>query len=580
MALPRNNSPWPPKPFNEVFRDVEEWQVWWEGTSTKLQNYYMPGVVNSSGQGLIERLVNAFKQGKPEPMRMTHKRIHLPVAGDVARIMAQLMYGQPPLFVIARETETVHNDEKGIDELRTVEDTAADERQTLLDKLANNERFQSKLLAAEEGCSALGGHFMRVVWDADVVPDMPWIDFVDADRAIPEFVFGQLQAITFWSEVKGEKDVIWRHLQRYERGAITHALYKGSADNIGMVTPLNEHSLTAALAGDEETAPLVDAYGRQETGAKGLAAVYVPNRRPNPAWRYNDQTRELGYSDFSKDVIPVFVAIDEVWTSLMRDVRQGKGRMVVSENLLEVLGAGNGTAFDADREWFSPVAESIDSEGKPVIEQVQFEIRDGAHLAILDALLKEALRRIGISPMTFGIVDTVATTATEVRAHTRDTNQTVVAKRRLRTPELVDILTDLMAVYDKHFGSGVDEEDPDRELTLEEILADPEPEVEYEIEVEWPDVVGDSMEEKARTLSLLEQAGAMSLREKVAYLHDDWDDDRIDAEVAAIEAEKKAAAPVIADPFGGGESQGGEEGPESDANDSKGPDTGNDTSGE
>jgi hypothetical protein len=545
MALPKNGSEWPPKPFDVAFRDIAEWQMWWEGTSATLQNYYTRGQ-SLTRRGIVGRVQDAWESftGNPKEPVVSSQRIHLPVAGDVFRVGAGCLFAYPPLIAVPKQSETEVN-EDGIEVEVTVEDDAGIQAQDRVDLLINNPRTQSELLIAAEGACALGGAFIRVVWDKEARPDQAWLDYVDADRAIPEFLWGHLIAVTFWNEYPEEKgDVVWRHLQRYEKGAIQHALYKGSTDNIGEVQPLTDHSATAGFAEVDEEGELIsgiDAYGRIPTGApEDLAAVYVPNRRPNPAWRHSSQLKMLGHSDISRDCIPLLAAIDEVWTSLMRDVRQGKGRMVVSENLLEVMGAGKGTGFDADREFFSPVAEAIDSDGKPVIEHFQFEIREGAHLTIIEALLKEVLRRVGISPMTFGIVDSVATTATEINAQTRDTITTTMAKRRLWEPELSAICTALVRVDAFQF--------PATGAFLEEPL-----------QVLWPDTVQVSDEEKARTITLLEQAGAASLETKVRMFHDEWDDKQVKQEVELIKAEKQAAMPVIADPFAEGESGGADD---------------------
>ena len=46
-------------------------------------------------------------------------------------------------------------------------------------------------------CAALGGVYLRVVWDTDV-DDKPWLDLVPPDAAIPEFRYDRLVSVTFW----------------------------------------------------------------------------------------------------------------------------------------------------------------------------------------------------------------------------------------------------------------------------------------------------------------------------------------------------------------------------------------------
>ena len=61
-----------------------------------------------------------------------------------------------------------------------------------------------------------------------------------------------------------------------------------------------------------------------ETGIKRLTAVYVPNMLPNRLYRGSF----LGRSDFS-GVEGLMDALDECYTSWIRDLRLGRGRIIV-----------------------------------------------------------------------------------------------------------------------------------------------------------------------------------------------------------------------------------------------------------
>src|SRR5205085_1548181 len=87
---------------------------------------------------------------------------------------------------------------------------------------------------------------------------------------------------------------------------------------------------------------------RKPTGIDKLTASYVPNMRPNRRYRGLD----LGRSDY-QGVEDLLDALDETWTSWMRDLRLGRGRLVVPEAYLQSLGRGQGADFDADREVYA-----------------------------------------------------------------------------------------------------------------------------------------------------------------------------------------------------------------------------------
>jgi len=108
--------------------------------------------------------------------------------------------------------------------------------QERLDKIANTPMTHSALLEGAEVGAAMGGTFMRLVWDTDVA-DHVMLDVVDADRAIPDFQWKRLVAVTFWdqldSPVEYSEQAVWRHLERHEPGVILHGLYKGTGDKLG-----------------------------------------------------------------------------------------------------------------------------------------------------------------------------------------------------------------------------------------------------------------------------------------------------------------------------------------------------------
>ena len=76
--------------------------------------------------------------------------------------------------------------------------------------------------------------FLRVVWDTDIA-DKPWIDIVPPDAAVPEFRYGRLVAVTFWSVLRDEGKKVVRHLEKHIPGenAIQHGVYVGDQKKLG-----------------------------------------------------------------------------------------------------------------------------------------------------------------------------------------------------------------------------------------------------------------------------------------------------------------------------------------------------------
>ena len=99
----------------------------------------------------------------------------MPLAAEIAQSSADLLFGDPP-------------------ELRIEENEKASDR---LHEIAQASGLVNTLLEAAELCAALSGVYLRVSWDTEVT-DHPFLTVVNADRAVPEFAYGVLRAVTFW----------------------------------------------------------------------------------------------------------------------------------------------------------------------------------------------------------------------------------------------------------------------------------------------------------------------------------------------------------------------------------------------
>jgi hypothetical protein len=495
VTLPKPNTEWPPPHLAKVTDRAAESQVWWEGDITKLGDYYTKHQTTSPS-GIRNRLGQAFEafHGRlPQQVAQPVKRLHAPVAGEIVNLSARALFSEA-LRVVAPEA-----------------DTAAQDR---IDLIFNTPMFHSALFSAAESCSALGGNYQRVVWDPETA-DNAWIDFVDHDHAIPEFRWGRLSAVTFWTELDSDDDrTVLRHFQRYEKGRIVHALYEGTVDKVGRPTDLSAHESTRdiILDGADETGTYV------ETGAPDvLAAAYVPNVAPNPEWRRDPRLKSLGRADISSDVIPLFHEIDRIYSSLMRDFRVGSARLYASSTLLQNRGPGAGAFLAEEQEVFTTVGAGIGKDGtsETLFEFHQPDIRVLLHDQGAEMLLREVLRKTGYSPVSMGLSDEVAQTATEAAGKKERTVETTAGKSRHWSAALGPLATTCMRVDAAKFKGVAPSE---------------------ELELEWPPFARESAVAKSTVVMNWATATAASTRTKVAYLHDDWDDEKIDEEVELIDA--------------------------------------------
>jgi hypothetical protein len=515
MPLPDGNTTWPPANLLPAFDRLASWAAWWTGDPDDLAYVYGAGTGYAYDSTSRERLANHPSQyrggvvgrlarwfwGEPTNLSQRSAKLHVPIAADIARTSAELLFAEPPKITVAEQGG----------------DTATQDR---LNDLVDD-GVHATFLEALEVCAALGGVYLRVCWDADV-NDRPWLSAVHADAGVPEWRWGQLAAVTFWEELSNDGKEVIRHLERHEVGYILHGVYKGTPTNLGK--PID-------MGGFPETENL-DAI--VVTGLDKLTAEYIPNMRPNRLWRSLPAAAPMGRSDFA-GVEPFMDALDETWSSWMRDIRLGKSRLIVPETALESLGKGQGARWDPTRE----VYEGLNLLGQPgqnQITEVQFAIRHAEHRASVDAELEQILRGAGYSGQTFGVLGeaaasrgaAMAMTATEVAARERSSITTRGRKIGYTRPPVSSALETLLMVDRAVFKSGVTPVRPD---------------------LDFGDYVGESTDDLAKTAQMLLSAEAASIETRVQMVHPEWDDDQVKVEVAAIQSEQQPMN--VPDPFGG-----------------------------
>lgn len=497
MPLPDSGAPWPPTdPTVQIA--LADWDAWYSAEPDRLEARYLnrglrelPENRPSQYRGGVVGRVARWFWGNPTAEGEKRDKIHVPLAGDIARTSSELLFSEPPKLVVEH-----------------------DATQARLDDLVEK-GLHATLLEGGEVCGALGGAYPRVVWD-DEVSDRPWIGMVHADAAVPTFSYGRLKAVTFWTVVEVEGRVWWRHLERHERGVILNGLYRGSPSDLGKALPLAAHPSTAAMR---------DVV---ETGApRHLTASYVPNVRPARAWRNIPTAAHWGQSDY-QGIEGLLDALDETYSSWMRDIQNGKGRIIVAQSLLDSLGPGKGAAWNEERRVYTGL-NMLPRAGDPnPITDVQFAIRVAEHRDTCRELIEQAVRQAGYSAATFGETgDGAAVTATEIRARERRSMSTRGRKALYWGPAIADITMALLAVESGPLFrvSGLQVEPP---------------------RVEFQDSISDGPVELAATAELLRRAEAASTETLVRMQHPDWEDKQVDAEVAAIRDE---VAPPMADPF-------------------------------
>ena len=510
MPLPAPNTPWPPPALEDVLRPIGQWAAWWSGTPDGLRKAYQRAHVDHPAQyrGGVQGAAARLWWGRPVgDLMVSRDQLHVPIAADICQASADLLFAESP---------KVESPDKGT--------------QARLDELVDD-GLHATLAGAHEAGAALTGVFLRTSWDGAVVPDRPFLTVLHPDNAHPEFRYGRLVACTFWWRLSERDGVVLRHLERHEidartgNGLILHGLYQGDAQNLGRLVPLTEHPSTEGLARQ------VDADGAIDTQSPGLAVEYVPNQTPQRTWRTHPVGANYGRSDLD-GIEPLMDALDETMSSLQRDIRLGKARILVSRQLLEHGGPGMGASFDLDQDVFTPVNALANREASGLpIESVQFKIRTEEHLRAVQELTETILRSAGYSAATLGEDPNVAGTRTATEVDSRDKRSDRTRDRKIRhwRPGVGKALAKLLAVDNAVFGKANRPEG---------------------LTVTFPDTDQESPLQLAQTAAALAAAQAASTQVRVALVHPDWDDTQVQEETARILAEEGMAVP---DPIGDGE---------------------------
>ncbi|MFC8432245.1 capsid protein [Streptomyces sp. NPDC057253] len=504
MPLPEKNTPWPP--IHPAIRcDMEDWSAWFSANPDRLAYRYQNRGVRSYANGIRGPIQNRPSQyrggivgtvarwfwGQPTPLGEKRANLHMPLARDIARTSSDLLFSEPPTL--------------------KVENKKTQERLEALMDVG----MKRTLIAAGETGSALGGSYLRIVWDTDLRPG-PWVSLVHADGAAPEFVHGDiLKTVTFWTVLASDGQKVIRHLERHEPGLILHGVYEGTPENLGKQVDLTAFPQTAKLL------PVRVLPAGME---RRLAVSYIPNTMIAPDWLDIPGAAGLGTSDY-QGAETFLSSIDEAYTSWMRDVRLAKSRILVPDGYLQSNGPGRGALWE-DREVM--VGMNIPPTENAEIKLNQFAIRHAEHRSTIEELVGKVIRNAGYSGGTFGDdSDGAAVTATEIKARSARSMSTRARKAEFFAVGIADIVETLLILEASGLFPGVGRVEVERP------------------DVQFQDSVQDDIKTLAETAELLRRAEAASTETLVAITQPGLGDTERQEEVDRI---LKESGRAVADP--------------------------------
>lgn len=414
-------------------------------------------------------------------------RIHVPVAADLALTAADFLFGGGVNITTA---ETANDD------------LLAEVLPGILDKLT---------LGADRA-SGVGEVYYRVGWE----DERAFVSLVDAAKVSPTWRYGRMTQATVRHNLPRYEDRDWIHYETYRPGTITHELYLIDAGDSNPVRqPLARHPETLAIVEDVEDLPDEERLTIQELtidlpgdGAlKGrLALKPILNKDPR------DPGRPGGASDTDGSEM-LMAMVDNAITSLDRDVRLGKARVIVDENMLNRNSENlTGIRFDSTAEIFAPIMAS-NYKGE-ILQVVQFDVRAEAHLATARDAIRRIVALAGYSPES---LVTEASAAPEAAAARRlreaRSLRTTGSKAARWIPVITEIVQDVMVI---------------QAALRNQALAIPE------LAVELRESVSPDLAERAVLVTQMVAAKVMARRTGIQMLHPDWDDARVTEELDLI----------------------------------------------
>lgn len=374
-----------------------------------------------------------------------------------------------------------------------------DADQVELDRLVEENGLDAELQRAALVSSSEGEVWGRVVVQPDLL-DVPIVEFVSRRRVIPFFRGRFLIAATFVTEWPTSRTERMRLFETYEAGLVTSTLYRGTPTSLGQ-------QLNLASFGPTATIPEL-----VQTGIARPLVAFIPNSIDS------DPTR--GFSDY-RGLDDRFLAINEASTVGQHNlVLAGRKRAFVDPRYLDQ----NGALSRADDVYALTQTQSQLGDSRDPIHLAEYTYEAGQVIAWVEHLLDLALICAGAAPQSVGRdVGGGAVSGTALRLKMAHSLVESSGKGRHFDRGLRWLLSVAKQLDVSAFGRSFTSTDP--------------PAIERQTGLPRDDL------EAAQYVATLMGAGAMSAREGVAEVHDDWADDQVDDELDEIRGDGTIEGP-------------------------------------
>ena len=245
-------------------------------------------------------------------------------------------------------------------------------------------------------------------------------------------------------------------------------------------------------------------------------AVHIPNMKPSRVRRTC-----YGRSEFEgmRDMLD---ALDEVYSSWIRDIRLAKSRLIVPAEFLRRRpsfgneGEDRHYTYEFDEDVETLVALDIANDSEMKITPSQFAIRADEHAKTAEALIRNIISMCGYSPQTFGLdIEGQASSGTALMIREKKSFSLRAKKLNYWSMPLENFLTAVLqldaAVYHT-----------------------PNVHASDRVVVEFPDSMSTDISTIAQAVQMMHNAQAVSTQTMVKLLHPDWEQGQVDEETERV----------------------------------------------
>lgn len=402
-----------------------------------------------------------------------------PVPRMISRASANLLFGEPA-------------------EITSEADADAEN----LERIVDENDLPSELHRAAMITSSEGEVWGRIVVDPSLL-DVPIIEFVSRSRVIPHMAGRFVTGATFVTEWATGRTERYRLFETYEPGAVTCMLYRGTTTNVGSQVNLKGFPPT-------ET--------RQEivyTGMDAPLVVFIPNTI--------DSDPSRGYSDYH-GLQDRFLALNESVTIGQANQRlAGRKRAIVDAGYVNGQGklpAGDDVFIRSSRQ-----GGDLTDTGKP-LQAIDWSADHGETIAWVDHLIDTTLSFAGVSPQSVGRqIEGSSISGTALKLRMSHSLMEAAGKGRYMDKGIRRLLQfaqimDGRPISENGFGRTYVQRDALPSVTRQDGLP------------------RDDLE-AAQQIAALVAAEAISLEERVAFLHPEWSEEQRADEVGRLRGEQQ-----------------------------------------